>query len=163
MKAGLHGRPAKPERGETVLLNTAGWRLTLEPRMLSILRIVVGLLYMEHGLNKLFDFPPTPTHMAYRLFSLVPGLAGLLELVGGGLIAVGFYTRLVAFILSGEMAFAYFMAHAPKSFFPFLNGGDSAILYCFIFLYFAVVGGGVWSLDQFRAPEATRFSARSGN
>jgi len=131
--------------------NTARWRLAWEPHMLSVLRIVVGLLYFEHGLNKLFDFPPTATHMPYRLFSLVPGFAGLLELVGGGLIALGFYTRLVAFILAGEMAFAYFMAYEPKSFFPLVNGGDSAILYCFIFLYFAVVGGGAWSLDRWRA------------
>ena len=128
--------------------NIARWRLALEPHLLSILRIVVGLLYFEHGLNKLFDFPPTPNHMPYRLFSLVPGLAGLLELSGGALITVGFYTRLVAFILSGEMAFAYFMALAPRSFFPLSNGGDAAILYCFIFLYFAIVGGGPWSLDR---------------
>ena len=113
--------------------NTARWRLALEPHMLSILRIMVGLLYMEHGLNKLFDFPPTPTHMPYRLFSLVPGLAGLLETFGGLLITLGFYTRIVAFILSGEMAFAYFMANAPRSFFPLLNGGDEVILYCFVF------------------------------
>ncbi len=124
--------------------------------MLSILRIVVGLLYMEHGLNKLFDFPPTPTHMPYRLFSLVPGLAGLLELVGGLLLTLGFYTRLVAFILAGEMAFAYFMVHAPKNFFPILNNGESAILYCFVFLYLAVVGGGLWSLDRLRDKNSGR-------
>ncbi len=106
---------------------------------------------MEHGLNKLFDFPPTPTHLPYRVFSLVPGLAGPLELFGGLLIALGLFTRPVAFILSGEMAFAYFMAHAPRSFFPLLNNGDSAILYCFLFLYFAVAGGGAWSVDQARA------------
>lgn len=131
--------------------NATSLRLAWEPRVLSILRIMVGLLYLEHGLNKLLDFPPTPTHMPYRVFSLVPGLAGPLELFGGFLIALGLFTRPVAFILSGEMAFAYFMAHAPRSFFPFLNGGDAAILYCFIFLYFAVVGGGVWSLDRWRA------------
>jgi putative oxidoreductase len=130
--------------------------------MLSILRIMVGLLYMQHGLNKLLDFPPTPTHMPYRLFSLVPGLAGPLELFGGLLIVLGLFTRPVAFILSGEMAFAYFMVHAPKSFFPFLNGGDGAILYCFIFLYFAVAGGGAWSLDRWRAPETARVSASAG-
>ena len=140
--------------------NTARWRLALEPHMLSILQIIVGLLYMEHGLNKLFDFPPTPTHMLYRLFSLVPGLAGLLETFGGLLITLGLYTRIVAFILSGEMAFAYFMANAPRSFFPLLNRGDEVILYCFVFLYFAVVGGGVWSLDRWRAPETV--SARAG-
>jgi putative oxidoreductase len=143
-------RLAKRKEGETALANVAGWRLALEPRMLSILRIVVGLLYVEHGLNKLLDFPPTATHMPYRLFSLVPGLAGLLELFGGALIAAGFYTRLVAFILSGEMAFAYFIAHAPRSFFPLLNNGDAAILYCFVFLYFAIAGGGPWSVDRLR-------------
>jgi putative oxidoreductase len=143
-------------RGDTALPNTARWRLALEPHMLSILRIMVGLLYMEHGLNKLFDFPPTPTHMPYRLFSLVPGLAGLLEMFGGLLITLGLYTRIVAFILSGEMAFAYFMVNEPRSFFPLLNGGDGTILYCFIFLYFAVVGGGAWSLDRWRARETAR-------
>ena len=131
--------------------DNATWRLTWEPRTLSILQIMVGLLYMEHGLNKLFDLPPTPTHMAYRLFSLVPGLAAPLELFGGLLIALGLFTRPVAFILSGEMAFAYFIAHARRSFFPLLNNGDSAILYCFVFLYFAVVGAGAWSIDQMRA------------
>jgi putative oxidoreductase len=130
--------------------------------MLSILRIMVGLLYMQHGLNKLFDFPLTPTHTPYRVFSLVPGLAGPLELFGGLLIVLGLFTRPVAFILSGEMAFAYFMVHAPKSFFPFLNGGDGAILYCFIFLYFAVAGGGAWSFDRRRAPETARVSASAG-
>jgi len=130
------------------LLNTARWRLALEPHLLSLLRIVVGLLYFEHGLNKLFDFPPAPNHVPYRLFSLVPGLAGLLELVGGALITVGFYTRLVAFILSGEMAFAYFIADVPRGLFPLLNRGELVILYCFIFLYIAVAGGGPWSLDR---------------
>jgi uncharacterized membrane protein YphA (DoxX/SURF4 family) len=92
-------------------------RLTWEPRMLSILRIVVGLLYLGHGLNKLFDFPPSANHVPYQLFTLVPGLAGLLETIGGTLIVVGLFTRPVAFILSGEMAFAYFMIYAPRSFF----------------------------------------------
>ena len=119
-----------------------------EPRVLSIVRIVVGLLYLEHGLNKIFNFPALTNHAPYKLFSLTPGLAGLLELIGGAMIALGLFTRPVAFILSGEMAFAYFMAFAPKSFFPLVSGGDAAILYCFIFLYFFVVGAGVWSLDQ---------------
>jgi putative oxidoreductase len=130
-----------------------------EPRALSLLRFVAGLLYFEHGLNKLFDFPATPTHTPYHLFSLVPGVAGILELVGGALIALGFYTRLVAFILSGEMAFAYFMVFARKSFFPLVSGGDSVILYCFVFLYFAVAGGGVWSLDRWRAHRPAGLSA----
>ncbi len=121
-----------------------------EPRVLSVLRIVIGLLFLEHGLNKLFDFPPTPNHAPYHLLSLVPGLAGLLEAFGGLLIALGLFTRPVALILSGEMAFAYFMAHAPHGFFPLLNRGEGAILFCFTFLYLFVAGGGAWSLDRLR-------------
>jgi putative oxidoreductase len=125
-------------------------RLTWEPRMLSILRIVVGLLFMEHGTQKIFNFPPRPNATAFQLFTLVPGLAGVVELVGGVLIAVGLFTRPVAFILSGEMAFAYFMSHAPRGFYPISsgNGGELAIVYCFVFLYFFFVGAGVWSLDH---------------
>jgi len=126
-----------------------------EPRMLSILRIVVGLLYLGHGLNKLFDFPAMANHVPYQLFTLVPGLAGLLETIGGTLIAVGLFTRPVAFILSGEMAFAYFTVYAPRSFFPHVSGGVSAVLYCFTFLYFFVAGAGVWSLDQLWASRAS--------
>jgi putative oxidoreductase len=127
-------------------------RLTWEPRMLSILRIVVGLLYMEHGLAKVVGFPLQPNHKAYELFTLNPGIQGLLELVGGLLLALGLFTRTVAFILAGNMAAAYFMAHAPRGFFPLLNGGELAIVYCFVFLYFWVAGGGEWSLDRFREP-----------
>jgi len=127
-------------------------RLTWEPRMLSILRIMVGLLYMEHGLAKVLDFPHQPTHAPYALFTINPGLQGLLELIGGLLIALGLFTRAVAFILAGNMAVAYFMAHAPRGFFPLLNGGELAIVYCFVFLYFWVAGGGEWSLDRLRTP-----------
>jgi putative oxidoreductase len=133
-------------------------RQAWEPRVLSILRIVVGLLFIEHGTQKIFNFPPRPNARAYELFTLVPGLAGIMELVGGILIVLGLFTRPVAFLLSGEMAFAYFMSHAPRGFFPISmggNGGELAILYCFVFLYFAFVGAGVWSLDQRHAP-ATR-------
>lgn len=119
-----------------------------EPRMLSILRIVTGLLFLEHGLNKLFDFPPTQNHAPYVLLTLVPGIQGLLETVGGLLLTVGLFTRIAAFILAGDMAFAYFMAHAPRNFYPVANGGDAAILYCFVFLYLFVAGGGAWSLDR---------------
>jgi putative oxidoreductase len=115
------------------------------PRVLSIVRIIAGLLFMEHGAAKLLGFPPTTTVPA--MFGLL-WFAGIIELVGGVLVAVGLFTRIAAFIMSGEMAFAYFMAHAPRNFFPMLNGGDAAVLYCFIFLYFAVVGGGSWSLDR---------------
>ena len=127
-------------------------RLTWEPRMLSILRMIVGLLYMEHGLAKVLDFPDQPNHAPYALFSLNPGLQGLLELVGGLLLALGLFTRCVAFVLAGNMAVAYFMAHAPRGFFPLLNGGELAIVYCFVFLYLWVAGGGEWSLDRLRAP-----------
>jgi putative oxidoreductase len=133
----------------------ASLRPIWEPRMLSILRIMVGLLFLEHGLGKIFNFPAAPDHRAYVLLTLVPGVAGLLELIGGALIALGLFTRPVAFILAGEMAFAYFMAHAPNSFFPLLNRGELAILYCFVFLYFSVAGAGAWSLDQLRASRAS--------
>jgi len=94
--------------------------------MLSILRMMVGLLYMEHGLAKVLGFPLQPNHAPYALFNLNPGLQGLLELVGGLLLALGLFTRTVAFILAGNMAVAYFMAHAPRGFFPLLNGGELA-------------------------------------
>ncbi len=133
----------------------ASLRLTWEPRMLSILRIMVGLLFLEHGLSKIVDFPHAQTHKVYALLTLNPGLQGLLELIGGALIALGLFTRPVGFILAGDMAFAYFIAHAPKNFFPVLNGGDAAILYCFVFLYFFVVGAGAWSLDRLRTGEGS--------
>jgi putative oxidoreductase len=128
-------------------------RQAWEPRILSILRVMVGLLFLEHGTQKIFNFPPNPNPRPYHLFTLVPGLAGILELGGGILIVLGLFTRPVAFLLSGEMAFAYFMSHAPRGFFPVANGGnggETAILYCFIFLYFAFVGAGIWSLDEMR-------------
>jgi putative oxidoreductase len=131
--------------------NLTRLRVAWEPRILSILRIVLGLLYMQHGLFKIFGFPPGQTPAKpYVLMSLVPGLAGLLELIGGALVAIGLFTRIVAFILSGEMAFAYFMAHAPRAFYPYSNGGELAVLYCFAFLYLAFAGGGPWSLDALR-------------
>lgn|SRR5690606_28846808 len=116
------------------------------PRMLSILRIVAALIFMEHGTQKLLGFPPTDGP-GPGMFTL-PWVAGVLELFGGALLVLGLFTRPVAFILSGEMAFAYWMAHAPQNFFPVNNGGDAAILYCFVFLYIAAAGGGPWSLDQ---------------
>ena len=116
------------------------------PRMLSVLRIMTGLLFLEHGTGKLLGFPPSD-HAAPTLFSLM-GLQGALELVGGFLILIGLFTRPVAFVLAGDMAVAYLMAHAPKSFFPTLNGGQLAILFCFVFLYLAFAGGGEWSADE---------------
>src|SRR5690349_7255727 len=118
------------------------------PRMLSILRIMTALLFMEHGTQKLLGFPPSP-NPGPALFSLL-GVQGVLELVGGFLLLIGLFTRPVAFILAGNMAVAYFMAHAPNSFFPILNRGDAAILYCFIFLALFVAGPGTWSVDAMR-------------
>ena len=125
-------------------------RLTWEPRVLSVLRMMVGLLYMEHGLAKVVGFPPQPNHKVYELLTLNPGIQGLLELVGGFLLALGLFTRPVAFILAGNMAVAYFMVHAPRNFFPVINGGELAAVYCFVFLYFVFAGAGPWSLDALR-------------
>jgi putative oxidoreductase len=133
------------------MANSTRLRLPWDTLMLSVLRIVVGLLYLEHGTQKIFNFPPRPNPRPFELFTIVPGLAGVLELGGGILIVLGLFTRPVAFILSGEMAFAYFMSHAPRGFFPISmggNGGELAILYCFTFLYFAFVGAGALSLDR---------------
>ena len=116
------------------------------PRVLSIVRIVAALIFIEHGTQKLFGFPPSPSP-GPALMS-IGGIAGLLEVVGGPLLLLGLFTRPVAFILSGEMAFAYWMAHAPRSFYPVLNNGDASILYCFLFLYLVFAGGGAWSLDR---------------
>jgi len=120
---------------------------TWAPQWLSVLRIMSALLFLEHGTQKLFNFPPAAEP---RGLTALSGTQAVIEVVGGILLALGFLTRPVAFILSGNMAFAYFMAHAPRNFFPVLNEGDSAILYCFIFLYFFFAGGGAWSVDAAR-------------
>jgi putative oxidoreductase len=116
------------------------------PIALAVLRIVAGLLFMEHGTQKLFGFP-AGEHAGVAVGSL-PWIAGLLELVLGALIALGLFTRPAALIASGEMAVAYWMAHAPQNFFPVNNGGDAAILYCFVFLYLVFSGPGALSLDR---------------
>lgn len=124
--------------------------VTWEPRLLAVLRIVTAFLFIQHGTAKYFGIPmamPEPV----AVFSLI-GLAGLLEIVGSALLILGLFTRPVAFILSGEMAFAYFMAHAPQGHVlsPILNHGESAVLFCFIFLYLAFAGAGSWSVDAAR-------------
>lgn len=119
------------------------------PRLLSILRIMTGLLFLQHGTAKLLKIPVIPMFANLSLTSL-PGIAGILELVGGVLIILGLFTRSVAFVLSGLMAVAYFMAHAPRGFYPILNAGELAILYCFVFLYLAAAGPGPWSIDAAR-------------
>ena len=128
-----------------------------EPRVLSILRIVVGLLILQYDMQKIFNFPPHFHLRAFHLFTVVPGLVGIIELVGGILIVLGLFTRPVAFLLFGDMVFVYFISHAPRGFFSIVIGGNDsklAILYCLIFLYLSLVGAGGWSLDQRRAPAA---------
>jgi len=122
----------------------------LGPILLSVLRIVAGLLLLEHGAIKLLGFPPGSPMPMPPAFTLL-WFAGLIELVGGGLIALGLFTRSAAFICAGEMAFAYFIGHAPHGFFPANNMGDAAILYCFIFLYLSAAGPGPWSVDAIRS------------
>lgn len=114
------------------------------PYMLSVLRIVAALLFLEHGLEKLIGFPVPGPAMTPLVW-----VQGGIETIGGLLLLFGAFTRPVAFILSGNMAVAYFMAHFPKSFFPAVNGGDAAVLYCFAFLFIFFAGGGPWSLDEF--------------
>jgi putative oxidoreductase len=126
---------------------------TWSPRVLSVLRIAAGLLVLQYGLAKIVGFPEVPHFAEIGIFSLT-WFAGAIELVFGALVLLGLFTRPVAFILSGEMAFAYFIGHAPDGFFPILNGGNLAVLFCFVFLYVAAAGGGPWSLDALRRPDA---------
>lgn len=116
------------------------------PRLLSVLRIVAGLLFFAHGVVKLFGYPDGAAPGQVPLASLF-GVVGVLEFVGGIALIAGWFTRPVAFVMAGEMAFAYFMAHASSSPFPGVNGGEPAVLFCFIFLYLAAAGGGPWSVD----------------
>ena len=118
------------------------WR----PQALAVLRIVTALIFMEHGTQKLFGFPASQDGGSPEAFSFF-WIGGVLEFFGGLLVLVGLLTRPAAFLLAGEMAVAYWMFHAPQSFFPLLNGGDAAILYCFVFLYLVFAGPGAWSLD----------------
>jgi len=119
---------------------------TWSPRVLAAVRIITALLFIEHGLMKLVAFPAAVPGLPTPLPAILVA-AALIEIVGGALLAVGLFTRITAFICSGEMAVAYFMFHAPQSFWPAVNNGDAAILYCFVFLYLAFAGGGAWSLD----------------
>ena len=120
---------------------------TWAPRLLSVLRVVSAFLFIQHGSAKLFGVPHVSQFDNLAWFSLI-GFAGMLELIGGFLLLIGLFTRPVAFILSGEMAFAYFIGHAPQGFLPLLNHGELTVLYCFVFLYLAAAGGGVWSVDR---------------
>ena len=119
------------------------------PRLLSVLRIMVALGFMQHGVSKFFGIPPFPMPLNPLLYT-----AGTLELVGGGLLVLGLFTRPVAFVLSGMSAIGYFMFHAPQGFFPAANMGEPIFLYCFVFLYLAAAGGGAWSIDAMRTKSA---------
>jgi putative oxidoreductase len=119
---------------------------TFQPYVLSLFRFVTGLLLFQYGVAKLLKFPPGTVFDKVELFSLT-GAAGTLELVFGGLLMIGLFSRIAAFILSGEMAFAYFISHFPKGFFPLHNGGTAAILFCFACLYLSLAGGGLISVD----------------
>jgi len=129
----------------------------LVPRALSVLRIVSAFLLIQHGTAKYFGFPHVAAFDNFNPMSLA-GAAGVLECVGGVLLLIGLFTRPVAFVLSGLLAFAYFIGHAPRGNFlsPMLNGGESAVLFCFVFLFLAAAGGGPWSVDALRAPRRGR-------
>lgn len=135
---------------------------TFAPMVLSILRIMSALLFMQHGLMKVFDFPAPQPGVPDPL-PLMLITAAWIEIIGGALIAMGLFTRQAAFICSGEMAAAYFIGHAPNSFWPALNGGDAAILYCFVFLYLTLSGGGAWSVDNIlrRQPLSSPFQRQA--
>ncbi len=115
-------------------------------QLLSVLRIMSGLLLLQHGTTKYLNIPVGPMNNANP--ATMSGAAGIIELIGGVLLVIGLFTRPVAFILSGMTAVAYFYAHAPRGFYPILNGGELAVLYCFVFLYLAAAGGGAWSVDR---------------
>jgi putative oxidoreductase len=120
-----------------------------QPQLRAILRVMTALLFMEHGLAKLLHFPVPQPGVPNPLPTILVA-AACIEIVGGALIVVGLFTRLVAFICAGEMAIGYFMLHFPKSFWPIINNGEGAILFCFVFLYLAAAGPGAWSVDQLR-------------
>ena len=117
-------------------------------QIVGITRIVTGLLFLEHGTSKLLGFPMPASGNTVALMSFPGGASGAIELVAGALIVLGLFSRWAAFIASGEMAFAYFLAHFPRSPFPLLNGGDGAVLYCFIFLVLAAVGPGAFAINK---------------
>ena len=134
-----------------------GW----SPEMRSVLRIVAGLLFVQHGSAKLLHAPAQEMFAHLQLMSLL-GLQGVIELVGGGLLTIGLFSRPVAFILCGDMAVAFFMAHFPRGWLPILNGGDLAVLFCFSFMYLWVAGPGPWSLDALLHPRKATEDSHPG-
>jgi putative oxidoreductase len=138
-----------------MIANLDSVKATWAPRLLSVLRIIAAFLLMQHGAQKLFGVlalpqpPGAPAPPAFTLLSAA-GVAGILEFFGGLLVLLGLFTRPVAFLLSGMLAVGYFKVHAPMGFWPILNKGELAVIYCFVFLYLSAAGGGVWSLDYLR-------------
>ena len=131
---------------------SGGFRAQWAPRLRSVLRIVAAFLFMAHGTAKLFGFPAAPGEPARTVALMsVPGAAGVIELVAGALLLLGLFTVLAAFVASGEMASAYFMAHAPHGVWPLLNHGELAVVYCFVWLYIWAAGPGPWSIDALRS------------
>jgi putative oxidoreductase len=145
--ADIIGRQPKQKR--RYIMNLDALAAAWAPRLLSVLRIMSGLLLLQHGTGKLLKFPAGAVPPTFNLNSM-PGYAGIIELVCGILLVIGLFSRPAAFIASGMTAVAYFMAHAPQGFFPILNRGELAVLYCFVFLYLAAAGPGPWSLDAMR-------------
>ena len=123
----------------------------LAPHVLSLMRIMAALLLMQHGTTKVLGFPAT--QMTGVSLASMSGIAGIIELVGGALLLIGLFSRATAFILSGMTAVAYFLVHAPKDFYPLVNGGELAALYCFVFFYLVFAGPGPWSVDALRGAE----------
>ena len=137
-------------------LGTAGWK-SLQPQLLALLRIMTALLFMQHGMQKLFGFPNAGHHSGPLTLLSWVWIAGVLEFGGGLLVALGLWTRITAFILAGEMAVAYFMVYFPQTFgvpggfFPVVNGGELASMFCFVFLYLSASGPGAWALSHDKA------------
>jgi putative oxidoreductase len=132
------------------------WLSRWQPQLLGLLRIVTGLIFLEHGTQKFLSFPPGEYAGSGWAFAQLGAYAGVVELICGLLITIGLFTRPAAFLASGTMAVAYWLAHAPQNAFPVNNGGDAAILYCFVFLYLAAAGPGAWSVDRDRKADAAR-------
>ena len=130
-------------RNREVSLKTVLQRFA--PHAFAILRIMAGIMFMMHGTQKLFGWPGNGESVA---LASMPGVAGLIEVIGGAMIVIGLFAGIAAFIASGEMAAAFFMAHAPQGLNPLMNGGEMAALYCFLFLYVATHGAGIWSVDE---------------
>lgn len=129
------------------------WLSRWQPQLLALLRIVTALLFLQHALVKLFGYPPGAPPGQFPVGSIF-WIAGVIEIIASPLILIGLFTRPAAFIVAGEMAIAYFHTHLPRGFWPILNQGENAILFCFIFLYIAAAGAGAWSIDGERRPRS---------